>query len=75
MPSDVRYREIKKLLESHGWMHDRTSGSHHIFSGPGLPMVSIPVHHGKVKHVYLREIQKQIEARRKESEKGNRPAL
>lgn len=60
MPSDVRFSEIARLLEAHGWTPTRTNGSHHIFTGAGREPISIPVHRGKVKHVYLRQVQKAI---------------
>jgi predicted RNA binding protein YcfA (HicA-like mRNA interferase family) len=61
MPSEVRFSEIQRLLESHGYRLRRISGSHHIFDKPGERPVTIPVHHGRVKHVYLRQIRKALE--------------
>jgi predicted RNA binding protein YcfA (HicA-like mRNA interferase family) len=61
MPSDVRFAEVQKLLEGHGYVLARISGSHHIFRKPGEPIVTLPVHHGKVKHVYVRQIRKALE--------------
>lgn len=39
----------------------RISGSHHIFDKPGYRPISIPVHHGKVKYAYVRQIKKEFE--------------
>jgi predicted RNA binding protein YcfA (HicA-like mRNA interferase family) len=61
MPSEVRFSEIQRLLESYGYRLRRISGSHHIFDKPGERPITIPVHHGKVKHVYLRQIRKAFE--------------
>lgn len=61
MPSDVRFAEVCKLLESLGYTLVRISGSHHIFEKPGSRPLSIPVHRGKVKHVYVRQIRKILE--------------
>ena len=46
------------MLEAKGYTLARISGSHHVFTKPGRLPASIPVHHGKVKHVYVRKIQK-----------------
>lgn len=68
MPSEVRYTDVKKLLESNGWVHDRTNGSHHIFVGEGRPPVSVPVHKGKVKFGHVRRIKKLIQGLEEEGE-------
>lgn len=58
MPSEVRFAEVRKLLESHGSTLDRTKGSHHHFRKAGSPNFTIPVHHGKVKPRYVHQIEK-----------------
>ncbi len=58
MPSDVRYAEILRLFKARGWVLNRIRGSHHVFKGPGGGSFSVPVHNGKVKHVYYKQIQK-----------------
>lgn len=58
MPSPVRYAAVKKMLEAKGYTHARTAGSHHIFTKPGVPSESIPVHKGLVKHGYVKRIAK-----------------
>jgi predicted RNA binding protein YcfA (HicA-like mRNA interferase family) len=55
MPSEVPFRDLRRLLESHGYALSRISGSHHIFTKPGSLPISIPVHKNKVKHVYVRK--------------------
>lgn len=60
MPSSVRYKILEKLLTENGWILARINGSHHIFSKPGAPNIVIPVHKGKVLHVYLRNAKKII---------------
>lgn len=52
---------MRKLLERHGGALIRISSSHHVFKKPGAPGVSIPVHHGKVKPFYVRQVKKLIE--------------
>ena len=59
MPSEVRFAEVRKKLEAHGWTLDRISGSHHIFRKEGSRNFSIPVHRGKVRPVYISLIEKE----------------
>jgi predicted RNA binding protein YcfA (HicA-like mRNA interferase family) len=33
----VKVRDLVRLLESEGWQHVRTAGSHRIFKHPGEP--------------------------------------
>jgi predicted RNA binding protein YcfA (HicA-like mRNA interferase family) len=58
MASEMRFGEVRKLLESKGYTLHRITGSHHIFVKAGVPHMSVPVHHGKVKASYVRQIQK-----------------
>jgi len=37
-------KQLKKLLEEHGWLLDRISGSHHIMIREGSRSVPIPIH-------------------------------
>jgi predicted RNA binding protein YcfA (HicA-like mRNA interferase family) len=60
MPSDVRFAVVRKLLEQHGWRLKRVTGSHHIFDRPGGPVISIPVHRGQVRFVYVKDVEKII---------------
>lgn len=60
MASDVRFAVVRSLLESRGWMLVRIRGSHHVFEKPASPLIVVPVHRGKVKHGYLRRIEKII---------------
>jgi predicted RNA binding protein YcfA (HicA-like mRNA interferase family) len=61
MASEQRFADVRRELERHGWTLARIQGSHHIFERPGKGILVIPVHHGKVKPVYVRRIQKTIE--------------
>jgi predicted RNA binding protein YcfA (HicA-like mRNA interferase family) len=58
MPSEVPFRQVQKTLENAGYRLARIHSSHHIFAKPGKPLVSIPVHKGKVKAVYVRQVEK-----------------
>ena len=44
-----------------GYVLDRINGSHHVFHKTGQRPIVIPVHHGKVKPYYVRQIRKIIE--------------
>jgi hypothetical protein len=57
MPSDVRYAEVSALFKRHGWWLRSIHGSHHKHTN-GTQIFSVPVHRGKVKYVYYREIKK-----------------
>ena len=37
-------KQLKKLLEDHGWLLDRISGSHHIMVREGSRSIPVPVH-------------------------------
>ena len=58
MPREMRFAEVKKMLEARGYILGRVAGPHHIFVKPGNEHFSVPVHHGKVKHGYVRKIEK-----------------
>ncbi|MBN2456472.1 MAG: type II toxin-antitoxin system HicA family toxin [Sedimentisphaerales bacterium] len=56
--TEARFSKVKKLLEEKGYNLTRISGSHHIFTKKGLLPISIPVHSGKVKGFYVKQIEK-----------------
>jgi predicted RNA binding protein YcfA (HicA-like mRNA interferase family) len=58
MASEVRFPEVRKMLEAKGYFLGRVAGSHHIFKKPGARSLPIPVHHGKVHPSYVRMIKK-----------------
>jgi predicted RNA binding protein YcfA (HicA-like mRNA interferase family) len=58
MASEMRFSEVKKMLEKAGYQLVRISGSHHYFVKSGEQPFSIPVHYGKVKPYYVREVKK-----------------
>jgi len=60
MPNPKRFAEVRRLLEKHGFKWERTRGSHFIFKKVGQPQVVVPVHGGKVKPGYVREVEKRI---------------
>lgn len=60
MPSPIRFPEVRRLLEKHGWELTRIAGSHHNFTKAGDRLWSVPVHGGKVKAAYVRQIKKYV---------------
>lgn len=60
MASEMRLAAVQKLLEGAGYRLARIHGSHYIFVKPGAAGISIPVRKGKVKPVYVRQVEKII---------------
>ena len=58
MAGELRFPEVQKMLESKGYFLHRVAGSHHVFKKPGAGTFAVPVHHGKVKPVYVKQIEK-----------------
>lgn len=64
MPSEVRFADIRRSLEQHGWTLDRIRGSHHIFVKEGEgEHICLPVHQGKVRPGYVRKAEKLVGAK------------
>lgn len=63
MASDERFSDLRRYVEMHGWVLVRINGSHHVFRMPDGGVFSVPVHGGKVKAVYVRQIKKIIEGK------------
>jgi predicted RNA binding protein YcfA (HicA-like mRNA interferase family) len=36
--------EVIRVLNEHGWVHDRTRGSHHIFTDPKTGRIAVVPH-------------------------------
>jgi predicted RNA binding protein YcfA (HicA-like mRNA interferase family) len=58
MSSEVRFAEVRRMLERAGYTLVRVSGSRHLFEKAGQELLSIPVHRGKVKPFYVRQVEK-----------------
>ncbi len=58
MAGQTRFAAVKKMLEGAGYRLVRINGSHHYFTKPGEAPFSIPVHRGKVKPYYVRQVEK-----------------
>jgi predicted RNA binding protein YcfA (HicA-like mRNA interferase family) len=63
MASEKRFSEVKKVLDAAGYQLVRVCGSHHYFTKPGEQPFSIPVHQGRVKPYYVREVEKVCQGR------------
>lgn len=69
MGAEKRFALIRSRLESCGWLLARIRGSHHVFTKPGRLPISIPVHRGKVKAIYVRKVDEIL----KDEEEGRSP--
>jgi predicted RNA binding protein YcfA (HicA-like mRNA interferase family) len=58
MAGGRRFAEVKIMLESAGYELARVNGSHHVFTKEGEQPLSIPVHQGKVKPYYVRQVER-----------------
>ena len=59
-PKGATFADIRTLLLQEGFHLDRVTGSHHIFKRPGITF-PIPVHHNRVKSVYVKRVIELIE--------------
>jgi predicted RNA binding protein YcfA (HicA-like mRNA interferase family) len=56
-PTDMRFAEIRMILEHYGWRLDRMKGSHRVFVKDGDPnRITLPEDGKKVKGPYLLSI-------------------
>lgn len=55
-PPTAKFDDVRLIFEAYGWTHDRTSGSHQLFTKPGERTLPVPVHSDVVKRVYLDRI-------------------
>ena len=59
-PHNVTFKDVRKLLESEEFILDRITGSHHVFRKSDIVFV-VPVHHNRVKTVYVKRMIEIIE--------------
>ncbi|MBQ3375029.1 MAG: type II toxin-antitoxin system HicA family toxin [Erysipelotrichaceae bacterium] len=66
MPGDVRFSELKTILESYGYTMSRPRGgsSHCVFRKDGCFPITIPLHE-PTKRVYVKMVRDLIEENRK----------
>lgn len=61
-PSGLRFEEARRLAEAFGFQHTRTSGSHHIFSHPGIPeLINLQNVRGQSKAYQVRQLLRLVE--------------
>ena len=59
---NIRFTEMVTLVESFGFKLNRTDGSHHIFSRPGIPeLVNLQDVKGQAKPYQIRQFLKLVE--------------
>jgi predicted RNA binding protein YcfA (HicA-like mRNA interferase family) len=54
-PNNATFSDIRKLLEQEGFILDRITESHHIFTKDEITF-AIPVHNNKVKTLYVKRV-------------------
>jgi predicted RNA binding protein YcfA (HicA-like mRNA interferase family) len=59
---NVRFGDFVRLVEAFGFRFSRVSGSHHIFSRPGITeAINIQNYHGEAKPYQIRQFLKLVE--------------
>ncbi|MEM7481065.1 MAG: type II toxin-antitoxin system HicA family toxin [Acidobacteriota bacterium] len=59
---NVAFRDVQRLVEAFGFSLARISGSHHIYSHPGIPeMLNLQEVKGQTKPYQLRQLLKLVE--------------
>jgi len=54
----VRFALVIKMLQAKGYLLHRSSGSHFTFKAADGRRFIVPVHHGQVKGIYVKQIEK-----------------
>ena len=65
-PRGATFEELRTFLSQEGFKLDRVTGSHHIFKRSGVTFV-IPIHHNRVKSVYVKRVIELIEEAKEKS--------
>ena len=60
-PKNASFSDISRLLEQEGFVLDRITGSHHVFTKSDTTFV-VPVHKNRVKTIYVKRVIEIIEA-------------
>ena len=67
---DLRFDELRKVLEYYGYIMDESSGgSHKVFRKPGFPTITIP-RHTPIKRIYIILVKELIEREESDDEKS-----
>lgn len=61
-PGGLRFSDARRLAEAFGFQHKRTSGSHFIFTHPGVPeLINLQDVRGQAKAYQVRQLLKLVE--------------
>jgi predicted RNA binding protein YcfA (HicA-like mRNA interferase family) len=63
-PANVRFGDLRRLVEAIGYVFRRQKGSHHVFTHatrPGLPMVNLQSDGAKAKPYQVRQVLRLID--------------
>ena len=63
-PANVRFAELRRLVEAIGYVHRRQKGSHHVFTHaarPELPMINLQSDGATAKPYQVRQVLRLIE--------------
>mmetsp|Transcript_17947 Transcript_17947/g.44356 ORF Transcript_17947/g.44356 Transcript_17947/m.44356 type:complete len:738 (+) Transcript_17947:117-2330(+) len=58
-PPPKRWVRVKKMLEDDGWELDRITGSHHVFTKPGVRCIPLAFHGGTISNDYAGRVLRQ----------------
>ena len=58
----VRFTELIQILNHHGWSHQSTSGSHHVYCKTKCLPIMVVKPHGKQKYCHPMDVNKVISA-------------
>jgi predicted RNA binding protein YcfA (HicA-like mRNA interferase family) len=58
----VRFNDLEHLLKQHGWHHQSTTGSHHVYAKAGCLPIMVVKPHGKQKYCHPMDVNKVIAA-------------
>lgn len=71
-PKDATFSDIRTLLEQEGFILDRITGSHHVFTKNEVTFV-VPVHNNKVKTIYVKRVIELIEQTDNQTDEEEQP--
>lgn len=63
-PANVRFADLRRLVEATGYVHRRQKGSHHVFmhkTQPELPIVNLQADGSNAKVYQVRQVLRLIE--------------
>jgi len=58
----VRFSDLERILKQHGWKHQSTTGSHHVYTKAGCLPIMVVKPHGKHKYCHPMDVNKVIAA-------------